>query len=404
VFVDAPWPADQTAVVVVARPDGAPIAGPIVDRSPLELELEAEPPFRIHARTYEAGALGGGCAVAIGGEGFELPPPAGAYVADIADLESDVVFAVTGEPADFDLVTTCAPAVTCPRASVRHIPLEPLIGHTIVALQALDSTLVVVGSNAVRAGSPLLLRLDGGDADLLDTSTVPGALRSLAAGGGTVYGATVDAVFAYDDATRAFEVAPMPVPIKGVEPVPGSPPIAFGDTGIFEVFATRTATAPIETFRSRVRAIEVLRSDLAVLIDESNLLYSFDGAGWTEETPLQGVQIESFRRVAGGAGTFVAIGLRENAFLREGSGWRRLPPPFDRGRDLSDVVHLGGSRYVVAGDFGSAAHWDGSTWCPIELETTLDLHRASAAGGDVVFIGTQPGPDLIPVLIEVTFL
>jgi hypothetical protein len=386
-------------VLLVAGEDGTPLGAPTVSTgAKLALEIEAEPPFSLFAWVFAPDLLAPSCPVAIGGEGAAIPRGGEFWRASVVDADEPALFTLSESPA-IDVKTTCTVPLPCPSLAMEEHRLDPLAGGNLAAILPLSPVKALLANDQSRR----ILELDGDRTRLLDTGAISGPIRSLAREGNTIYGATRTEVFRFEIDDEVLEVETSTVQ-RGLELVPSGPPVVYGPFGIREVFTAASGTTAVERAMLDVRHVRMAAADLGLLVDEMSMIYAFAGVAWTPDSPgANAFTFESFRRLGGDESSFMAVGKRENAFLRRAGVWEQLPPPFNRGIGLSDVAALGGDRFFVVGEFGAAALYQDGIWCTYELTPERNLHRvARSEDPQVLFVGTNPDAGGVPSLLRVT--
>lgn len=398
-FLERPWGADRTVVVVATDTDGAPLAPPAIGGgATVRFDLVADPPFSLFAQVFAPEVLAPDCPIGFEGAGSLLPDEREVFSVLVRDFSAAAAFAPAESPG-IAVKTTCTVPLPCPRMSIESTRIDELDAG-LTAILPLSSTRVLLGGER----TPSIVEVDGSERRVIDSGALGGGIRSLAWDGAAVIGSTFQSAFRLELDTATYQLEEAPPPVRGLELVPGGPPVLYGDFGVREVLGASSATTAIERISVRVRHVRVAPNGQAILIDEGNVVYGFNGIFWRIENPSTGgLTTESFRRVAGDESSFMLVGKRENVFLRRGEAWQQLPVAFNRGVDFTDAVALGGGRFFVVGEFGTGAlYQDG--WCTYDLGFEGSVSRvARAPDGETFFAGTEADADGHPRLLRFTF-
>src|SRR5687767_12307136 len=143
VFLDRPWAADRTVVLLAVNADG-PIGAPSISTGEkLQLSIDADPPFSVFAWVFAAEVLAPGCSVGIGGEGFPLPQ--GEVWEALVRSDRGPSFARAEAPS-IDLKTACALPLPCPDSMIESWPIPQLAGN-ITAIVPLDGRRALIAGD-----------------------------------------------------------------------------------------------------------------------------------------------------------------------------------------------------------------------------------------------------------------
>lgn len=394
VYIDADWPRDHTAVVLLTDETNTPLEAPhlVTPRETLEVSFDDADRVRVHVRTYEPGtrAANGdpihGCSVEVGGAGDPLPPAHTAWISRPIDRDDDGVLELQMEPveaaADLDLrsLSCTTPDRGCVDFSITKIDLPSELRPFQVA--PIGNEVAIIGAD-VHVGptrETMFARISGDEVEIFDPDpALTGFVNDLAWNG-------ADELWGVDDADTLFRMSvdgqALPfnetVYAKGVAASLDGTVLAYGDRGTVELLAGGTVVVQRTDVPADLVALEISRAGLMLGASELSL-YLYDGVVW--DTPFRVSPLEELKAVAIDDRIRVTVGSGENARLwtTVTQDWTALSRPYDAGVKLRAVASLGGGRFVTVGDESSVAVYNGRRWCPLDAAVAGDFLEVEAS-------------------------
>jgi hypothetical protein len=395
--IEPPWPEDQVALIV-AIDDRLEIVGqPMLLEPGGVLRLSFDARRRLIARTYPRVENGGpdfsACGFAIGGEGDSAPAPIASWSASIDVDSSSIAFTREREATALDVRLPHCPSL-CAQVIARPVPITILTGNfqDVAVPSERAAFAVLIGDLEMRRD---LLRWDAASGEVTRIELGFDPLWVSTDHAGTTWVTVPRKVFALDDDGSIIARYDTGLMGAGVSAGLDGTVIVWGQGGILELTRSATAARPRIDFPSpRVDVFVVEASQIVTVVPGAIQFY--DGNAWTMETRDVALDFD-----------WVAFGDREelgvigptNLYLRdrERKTWQRLSPPSDT-FPPDGAVHLGGRRFVAAGDVGFAGLGSGGRWCKLETGTlrpfqAIDVapsKRFAVAVGDNEDAGTEP--------------
>ena len=364
--------------------------GPYRSYGDAALKFEAQPPFQLVASTFEPQLFGPQpelCSLSYSEGAQRLPSPRKRFVSGLVVEPGQAVRFEEGEVnASFELFSGCQPELRCPEVESMERYMSALpAAEDFKHVAALDERTALV----ISTGDDGRLRLfeDGQERVLTDLGEVKGQPTGIAVQNGRFVGLTGQGwLFELEADGRLASAAQFPVRGANLSVSSDGLRLGYGEFGVRELNESQTATTPVERFEFEMERLHaVSRSRMAALADLG--IFRFDGSSWSLEREDNVFEFDSLKYIGGDAENMMVIGRRERVLLRNGGAWDALPPPFDLGLNLNDVVAMGGGRFVVGAEAGGAAIWAGEGWCPpIDLMSLAEVSSISVLpGGRVLF-------------------
>ncbi|MBI2378217.1 MAG: hypothetical protein HYV07_29720 [Deltaproteobacteria bacterium] len=396
ILIEAPWPEDQQALLVVLGADApAPrLLEHLISRVPVS------PPVELLVRTYPPPESGGpdlrSKVVRIGGPGELLPAPAGAWVSRLITAGESGLIALEEDrtPEDLDLRFAEAKPSPCDRVTFEILQLG-MAGD-------LDSVTVLSPARALIAGtSPggdeaFLARVD------LDASAVvmlprpDGFAEGISLGwpgGDTLFGVSKlsGAQYQLDLEGRLLVRGPTGLTEPRLAAAPDGSVWARDESGdLVRLVAGSTRTVVLPRPADNLAGLAIADESHAVGVTaEPASLVSFDGTSWTQELDVRD-RIGKRPQVATDGSRFMVAGKLE-AFLRDESGrWSAGPlgPPFaGLLPPIVGAVSALGRGFLVAGDLGTAVIFEDERWCALELPIVELISDLDSTADHLVVVG-----------------
>jgi hypothetical protein len=416
-FIDAPWPTTQVAVLLATdQSNAAFIDKPRVINGAMsfaEIALNKGTPFRLHVKTFAMPPTGpdfAKCGVVIGGSGEKIDPEEvlETWVSDAAVAgtsttvsfhEIDPLQSISPDLRYADLACS-APAYPCDQ--IRTTSLTPSVPDTpLYAAAAIDDETAFVAVYAVNtASASMLMKVTGSSAETLSAAALAneGKANSVAldhrAG---VYFATEGAWLAEMDLSGRLLGQRPYLPAGAAHLTSGSDGlvIAYGDSGLRVLSSSTSADASVTSLGGATSVLALSRKERIFAIN-GGFINHFDGSVWRQEHELGPITVEQYYAMSADEAIAVAVGRFGKIVVRDqltqADAWRYLDPsPQAQQVHQHGVATLGRGRFLSVGDHGSTALWTRRDWCYIDLHITSALRgvAASPSGRVAWVVGDQ---------------
>jgi hypothetical protein len=384
-IVDPVWPEGEPAIVFVTDEDDEALAPPqLVEGSPFKFAVAAPDRFIVYARTFDA--LSGreltGCEPTFG-DG--LGQPSGAWSSGVVTGGDAIQLAVEDPPHDFSIgLIGCS--VGPKSCDVVANPLDPPPANF-----GLRGVATIDGDDAISGGtnrSPedgrsLLLRTRGATVEELPPiDGISGTVANLELDGDTIIGAASGVVFRLDlegrlvaTASNAFAVAYLDTGEDGTTILLGSGgELASIAHGSMQIEALDPPDYGPTLPGGDQPTIGVARAGNFVITGPDETVYAFDGA-WREL--FSGEQIDA---VAADDRAFLIVPRRGEAILwdRAANDFRTIGQ-FSITQRATTALTLRDGRFLIVGQSGRAAYYNGERMCPLPFLTSLNLEDVDVA-------------------------
>ncbi len=358
-FVERTWPADQTALLTITGGNLVPLeARPrlLPPEGATELSIALPSKIQIFVDTYAPGRIDRACAPAYDGD--PLPPADASWTSGLVPSNSQTIVLHEGSVSSRPMLAgrSCVPRDLCSevRVTIYQSPVEDDLRSLVLAndrafVLGKSFELITVDPEGPRT-LPSDPRLTGDSGGLVDDGR-----------GGFIAKDEQKAFFALDGSGAVTATWTAPESIRGLFRGDGTI-LALTSTSprrIVELTAGSTIAAPFSTPPADLSELAIVRRDLIAGWSKTDL-YLFDGRRWDYQ--LQAIELDS---VAGDEDELIALQSLRTTFLQRDGSWLEIP--------FAPVISpkataLGAGHFLVVGEAGRAAIWDGDRWCEIETE------------------------------------
>ena len=287
-----------------------------------------------------------------------------------------------------------SPSTSC--TWVRTQTIAPPSGYWITRITALSDREAIIAGDGPDPDAMAVGKVQGSTLTMLapDPRIGPTPVALASDGRASLYGVSASAGSTGARAFRLDAEARWQGPVdlaggmqspKGVSIGQDGSVFFFSDDGLFELAPNTDRADQRPDLAMPVEKLHVVSRERIVALSVADV-HVLDGDGWNREHVLGSLnQIHSF---GGDELALVAVGPLEVVLVRDEHtrAWKEWKRPADRGHHLRSVVGLGGGQYLVAGNKGLAAIWNGERWCQIADTPNTSFWTADRApSADVVF-------------------
>lgn len=382
VYVDAPWPASHTVVVVRVDATGEATGEPriLAPGAAVEWTLEDET-TRLRVLTFADGADVTRCGATRDTGRARLPSADAEYLVASLNGAPRVLEADDASPALY--FATCDPpttAVDCPTYDVIRYDATAAPDRNLSGLATSDEGILVSLAGRADEGQSHLLKRDGDDLVPVPSDPLfgPDGLRDLVMAEGRIFTANGNGVFEIDAFGRATKLGDAHPAVEGVLAADAETIAAFGPGGLEPITGDLPAiTDPVEYAWS----VGDPRSAGTVYAIVDYGILKLRGGEWVVDDRFG----QESWQVLGGDAEVVAAGNQtgEVQIRRGPEDWQSLGVPPGNGSRIRVVQALGGGRIMVGGNDGLLAVWDGQGWCEVPPFVVSPIDDIIVVGGSI---------------------